>query len=284
MTEHSANARPVTTGGPTRLLVSLHSTVASETVLPVGVALATRFDVPLAVVDCVVAPSQVEEERHWVDQRLAADGLAIEGPECVHATHGVVGDLLATAAEVPGTVLCTAAHGRSSVVELVLGSVTHDVIVASPSPVLVVGPRSRVPTSFATIQACYDGSPTSARTVGVAADWARRLGATLWITQVVEPVAPDPATVPGSDVVEGAAVGRLGGDLRATGLDAQWDVLHGHHPADSLAEWAARHRPALLVVGSHGRSGFDRKGLGSVVGRLIHEAPCPLLVVGPSVT
>jgi nucleotide-binding universal stress UspA family protein len=37
----------------------------------------------------------------------------------------------------------------------------------------------------------------------------------------------------------------------------------------------------LLVMGSHGRSGFDRLVLGSVTERLVREAPCPVLVVPP---
>jgi nucleotide-binding universal stress UspA family protein len=35
----------------------------------------------------------------------------------------------------------------------------------------------------------------------------------------------------------------------------------------------------LLVVGSHGRSGFERLLLGSVTERIVHKAPCPTLVV-----
>jgi nucleotide-binding universal stress UspA family protein len=35
----------------------------------------------------------------------------------------------------------------------------------------------------------------------------------------------------------------------------------------------------LLVVGSHGRSGFERLLLGSVTERLVHKAQCPILVV-----
>jgi nucleotide-binding universal stress UspA family protein len=37
----------------------------------------------------------------------------------------------------------------------------------------------------------------------------------------------------------------------------------------------------LLVVGSHGRSGFERLLLGSVTEKLVRQAPCPVMVVPP---
>jgi len=37
----------------------------------------------------------------------------------------------------------------------------------------------------------------------------------------------------------------------------------------------------LLVMGTHGRSGFDRWILGSVTEKVLHKAPCPILTVPP---
>lgn len=37
----------------------------------------------------------------------------------------------------------------------------------------------------------------------------------------------------------------------------------------------------LLVMGTHGRSGFDRLLLGSVTEKVLHKAPCPILTVPP---
>jgi nucleotide-binding universal stress UspA family protein len=42
---------------------------------------------------------------------------------------------------------------------------------------------------------------------------------------------------------------------------------------------AAALRPDLLVLGSHGRSGFQRWLLGSVTEKLIRQAPCPTMIV-----
>jgi nucleotide-binding universal stress UspA family protein len=44
----------------------------------------------------------------------------------------------------------------------------------------------------------------------------------------------------------------------------------------------AKQLPAdLLVIGSHGRSGFERLLLGSVTEKVIRKAPCPVMVVPP---
>jgi nucleotide-binding universal stress UspA family protein len=47
-----------------------------------------------------------------------------------------------------------------------------------------------------------------------------------------------------------------------------------------LAQVAATHAD-LLVLGTHGRSGFQRLFLGSVTEKVIRKAPCPTLVVPP---
>lgn len=48
-----------------------------------------------------------------------------------------------------------------------------------------------------------------------------------------------------------------------------------------ILEQAESTHADLLVVGSHGRSGFERLLLGSVTEKLMHKAPCPIMVVPP---
>lgn len=48
---------------------------------------------------------------------------------------------------------------------------------------------------------------------------------------------------------------------------------------EGIQTFAARERVDLLVMGSHGRSGFKRILLGSVAERVIRQAPCPTMVV-----
>ena len=285
----STTSAPETTVGDarrvTRFLVPLDGTEASTDALPVAAALAVRMGVAVEVIDCVPPLLHWLDEGVWVDQELQAAGLALGGAAPVRSSVDVVDAIVADAARVPGTVICMASHGRNAVGELVFGSVTHDVIVASPAPVVVVGPRCKVPSTFERIQVCVDGSHASEPVVDVAIDWGRRLQVVPWLTQVVEPAPPaDGLGGPGPDVVEGSGLGRLARRGRAADVDVEWDVLHGRAPGPALLAWTTQHDPALVVAGSHGRTSVQRLRLGSVTGWLIHELPCPLLVVGPSVT
>jgi nucleotide-binding universal stress UspA family protein len=52
-------------------------------------------------------------------------------------------------------------------------------------------------------------------------------------------------------------------------------------PADAILRYAAMHPVDLIVMATHGRSGVSRLLIGSVAARVVHDAPCPVLVVPP---
>ena len=56
------------------------------------------------------------------------------------------------------------------------------------------------------------------------------------------------------------------------------EVLFGHG-ARTIAEYAAERGIDLIVIGTHGRTGFAHLLLGSVAERLVRTAPCPVLTV-----
>ena len=62
----------------------------------------------------------------------------------------------------------------------------------------------------------------------------------------------------------------------AAGVPIECRVVEGDVATEILAAAATAD---LLVVGTHGRSGFERLVLGSVAERLLRQAPCPLLIV-----
>ena len=50
-------------------------------------------------------------------------------------------------------------------------------------------------------------------------------------------------------------------------------------PAFAILEQAKLLKPDVVMVGSHGRKGLSRFFLGSVSHTLVHQSPCPVLVV-----
>jgi nucleotide-binding universal stress UspA family protein len=50
-------------------------------------------------------------------------------------------------------------------------------------------------------------------------------------------------------------------------------------PAESIVEYAKTAAVDVIVIGTHGRSGFSRVLMGSVAERVVRLAPCPVLTV-----
>jgi universal stress protein A len=71
-----------------------------------------------------------------------------------------------------------------------------------------------------------------------------------------------------------AAVARA----KAAGVRARGMLLQGL-PHEQIVRAARAQRARLLVVGTHGRSGVARFFVGSVAGRVVASAPCPVVTV-----
>jgi nucleotide-binding universal stress UspA family protein len=56
-------------------------------------------------------------------------------------------------------------------------------------------------------------------------------------------------------------------------------VVHEGVAADSILSFAQARKADLIVMGTHGRRGFDRLVLGSVTDRVMRTAPCPVLAI-----
>lgn len=69
-------------------------------------------------------------------------------------------------------------------------------------------------------------------------------------------------------------------DLAATVTDVPCDyqLLRGE-PAAAILKYASDVSAAMIVMGTHGRSGVARILMGSVAEQVIREAPCPVMVV-----
>ncbi len=138
---------------------------------------------------------------------------------------------------------------------------------------------------FAKLLVPIDGSPDAHRALDAALDLAARLGAAVTVLEVVEDFGPLPgyyeAAPEGTDRVRWLADQRFEDVVPALGTtDVPWDrrVERGD-PADTVCRVAEQGAYDLIVIGSRGLSSVKRFLVGSVSDRVVHHAPCPVLVV-----
>lgn len=74
---------------------------------------------------------------------------------------------------------------------------------------------------------------------------------------------------------------RYGEDLRGRGLEVEEIVREGY-PATVIVDEADNLEADLVVIGTHGHTGFKHLLLGSVAERVVQKAPCPVLTVKPA--
>ncbi|HUU35046.1 MAG TPA: universal stress protein [Vicinamibacterales bacterium] len=120
---------------------------------------------------------------------------------------------------------------------------------------------------------------------------ARWYGSTLTVLHVVPTFAPTiaPDGLGGAGVIIPAPTPEdtrketrrsVPADLLA-GLDVHFDALPGS-PAAVIVDRAAADAAHLIVMGTHGRSGFSRLLAGSTTEKVLAHAPCPVLTIPPA--
>ena len=143
---------------------------------------------------------------------------------------------------------------------------------------------------FSRILVPVDFSEHAAHAFGYAALVARACGGRLELVHVIEQVvhshpsfwSAEPTLADELHRQAIASAERLLGELLASKADelgsASGRVVSGSLPG-ALADHAAQANSDLIVMSTHGRTGFARWLMGSVTERLLRVAPCPVLVV-----
>ena len=68
-------------------------------------------------------------------------------------------------------------------------------------------------------------------------------------------------------------------DARPGDVPVEVALEEARDPHRAILEQASARKADLIVMGSHGRSGYERLLLGSVTEKILHKAPCPVMVV-----
>lgn len=74
-------------------------------------------------------------------------------------------------------------------------------------------------------------------------------------------------------------ISRLESAAKKSGIDASGTVVKTMDVAEKITNYAKKERFDLIVIGSHGRSGFTRMILGSIANGVLSKTSCPVMIV-----
>jgi nucleotide-binding universal stress UspA family protein len=137
---------------------------------------------------------------------------------------------------------------------------------------------------FKTIVLAIDGSESSDRAVTFAGELARESGGRIVAVHIKELIAgrfAGPVHVDEDDLQ--AKIRQQVKDLKDGGVDITVE-MHSSvtgGPAPLIADTATREGADVIVTGTRGHTALAGVIVGSVAQRLLHVAPCPVLVVPP---
>jgi nucleotide-binding universal stress UspA family protein len=141
-----------------------------------------------------------------------------------------------------------------------------------------------------TILFATDGSPSAGKALDEAIELAKDGGSeicvlTVWRVPVITGYGYTPVMAAVPELIEeeksrALEVARAAVAVaEAAGVSASCEVREGVEPATEICAYAAEHHVSMIVMGAHGWGTFKRLLVGSVSTRVLHEAPCPVLVV-----
>lgn len=126
-----------------------------------------------------------------------------------------------------------------------------------------------------------DFSTCASAAIEMATSLARDTGAKLLIVHAEEPAMSDGGweRYYGSTEPTSEQIRELLKSIRPAdpNVDYEHRLLVIGEPADAIVELAENEDVDLIVMGTHGRSGFSRLLMGSVAEAVVRRAPCPVL-------
>jgi len=213
----------------------------------------------------------LEEEIHR-QKVVTASEAALRGVQLEYRVLHSVSPFAAIVAEAdqiqPGLILM-GRYGRTALLHLAMGSVTARVIGLSSFNVLVVPEGAAL--RFKRLLIASDGSPCSDAALTEAIAMASRAQSEL----LGVAVAREEGEIPEAQ----QSAHRMMTAANRAGISFQGFSPQGLAADDGIIQVALANHVDLIIMGSHGRTGFKKLLMGSVTERVISQTPCPVLVV-----
>jgi nucleotide-binding universal stress UspA family protein len=241
------------------------------------------------------AEAQAQDYLSRVAQRFTDSGIKVQN----RVTIGDAATEVVRAAPQEGRdLIALATHGRSGLQRWFYGSVAEKVLHTTNTPVLLIRPtdeQAAASQELTQIIVPLDGSPLAEAALPLAETLATRANVPLILLRVVEVLSLDfgdptglssgsyPQILESLQKATEDYLNQLAASLRGKGLSIQTEAPLGL-PTDKIVGYAHEHPGSLVVMTTHGRTGFTGFVLGSVARRVVQHGNTPTLVVRSLVT
>lgn len=303
-----------------RLLVPLDGSELAERALPYAEELAKHLgsDVILVNVRGPAENPDNPEHRVYLNDKVATieqdikNSPALPSGEKVKVESAIIGSLgllnhpaeeiLNYAEKENISLIVMATHGRSGIKRWVLGSVADKVARASKCPILLIRANTVVPESIHLdkILVTLDGSKVGEAVLSEIEYTAPKFKAEINLLNVVEPpyhisvysamgyyggggIVRVPYTAEEMKPLKAVAekyMKNVSDNLTAKGIKTSFEVRVGSAGEEILKAEGEVH-PDIVVMLTHGHSGFGRFDHGSIADKVLHAGNTPLLLVRP---
>lgn len=270
--------------GQARLLVPVSDHPTSERALAVAGPLARMLDAHVELVEVTPADhTGATAEAHLLGV-AAAHRAAHGGPPpivTVARSENPADAIVATAGDDAIVVMATSSAVHAG--DRFVGSIAETALRALGRPIVLVGPSCELDHAWKVgeVLVPLDGSRRAEAALPIAAEWAKRLDAALWLVGVIQPSAPGDDPEGGVDRSAHAAriayLQEVGHRLRGTQLDVCWDAIDADDVVDAMLRRADD--AGLIVMTTHARIGLQRIAEGSVASKLTAGARQPVVVL-----
>jgi nucleotide-binding universal stress UspA family protein len=265
------------------IIVPLDGSEFAERALAPAAALAERTGADVILMTSQMGGVVVEPKRYLTDAAVKA---GIPGANVAVITdHFAASGLKIVVADAQDPIVCMSTHGHSGVIQALVGSTAEDAVRLLRVPMLLLGPNVELSlaTRLDSVVVCTDGTETSKAIVPEVSEWIGDLRLRAWVVEVLDPEVRRALEESGVEpAMEVATVHAFAESLLTRdGAGINWDVLHSDHAARAIVDYACQVRASLIAMSTHGRTGLARVALGSVTALVVHNAPCPVLVVRP---
>ncbi len=293
----------------TNILVPLDTSATAEQVLPylrhlvssqTTIHLVSIVEPHLYTYALAAQEQVVQEKLQVVIKNDMAQYLAQMQTELQHQGYQVTHWLAAgdaaqsiadLATKVNADLIAMTTHGRTGFARWALGSVADRVIHIAQQPIFLVRNRETLPPNYEInhILVPLDGSPIAEEALADAQMLATELAASLLVVRILEPLsdwqkevlaeqgyAED--TLNAERRIEASAyLQTICAQLKAANIPTASELYAGQ-ASEAILQILGRVPIDLVIMSTHGLSGYSRWVYGSVAGKILHSAPCPLLL------